>query len=65
MTLWLILGAIAAAVAAVLFAGSRRTAAAPDDAADHDLAVYRAQLEELERDRERGVLEDREAEAAR
>ena len=65
MTLWLILGAMGAAVAAILFLGLRRGGAQPSDAADHDLAVYRAQLDELERDRERGVLEDSELESAR
>lgn len=65
MTLWLILGAISVAVAAILFVGSRRGARAPSDAAEHDLAVYSAQLSELERDRERGVLEETELESAR
>jgi len=65
MTLWLILGAISLAVAAILFVGSRRGTRVPSDAADHDLAVYRAQLDELERDRERGVLQDSELESAR
>ena len=65
MTLWLILGAIGAAVAAILFVGSRRAPAVAGEAAEHDLAVYRAQLDELERDRERGVLEEAELESAR
>ena len=65
MTLWLILGAIGVAVAAVLFFGLQRGRPRPRDAAEHDLAVYRAQLDELERDRERGVLEESELAAAR
>ncbi len=65
MTLWLILGAMAAAVAAVLVLGLRRGPPRPDDAAEHDIAVYRSQLRELDRDRERGVLEAGELEAAR
>ncbi len=65
MTLWLILGAMGAAVATILFLGLRRRSVVPSDAADHDLAVYRAQLDELERDRERGVLEDSELASAR
>ncbi len=65
MTLWLILGAMGAAVATILFLGLRRGGPLPSDAADHDLAVYRAQLDELDRDRERGVLEDSELGSAR
>jgi cytochrome c-type biogenesis protein CcmH len=65
MTLWLILGAMGAAVATILFLGLRRRSVVPSDTADHDLAVYRAQLDELERDRERGVLEDSELASAR
>ncbi len=65
MSLWLILGAMGAAVATILFLGLRRGSPAPSDTADHDLAVYRAQLDELERDRERGVLEDSQLESAR
>jgi cytochrome c-type biogenesis protein CcmH len=65
MTLWLILGAMGVAVAAVLFVGLRRGRPRPQDAAEHDIAVYRAQLDELDRDRERGVLEERELAAAR
>jgi cytochrome c-type biogenesis protein CcmH len=65
MTLWLILVAMSAAVAAVLFLGSRRRRPQAGDDAEHDLAVYRAQLRELERDRERGVIEESELAAAR
>jgi cytochrome c-type biogenesis protein CcmH len=64
MTLWLILGAMAAAVAVILALSLRRGRPRPDDAAEHDMAVYRAQLRELDRDRERGVLEGNELEAA-
>ena len=56
MILWLILGAMCAAVAAVLLFGLRPGGARPPERAEHDLAVYRAQLKELERDHARGVI---------
>jgi cytochrome c-type biogenesis protein CcmH len=65
MTLWLILGAMSAAVVAGLLLGLRRAAAPPSARADHDLEVYRAQLRELERDVKRGVLGESEQHAAR
>jgi cytochrome c-type biogenesis protein CcmH len=65
MTLWLILGAMSAAAVAVLFLALRRGGGAPAARAEHDLAVYRAQLKELERDLKRGVLEPAELESAR
>lgn len=65
MSLWLILGALGAAVATILFLGLRRGGALPSDAAEHDLEVYRAQLDELERDRERGLLRETELDSAR
>ena len=52
---------VAAAVFAVLWPLSRR---AEDAAADSDLAVYRDQLAEIERDRAAGAIEPAEAEAA-
>lgn len=39
--------------------------AVPDDREAYDLYIYRDQLAEIDRDRARGVLNDREAEAAR
>ncbi len=65
MTLWLILGAMSAAVVAGLLLGLWRAAAPPSARADHDLEVYRAQLRELERDVKRGVLGESEQHAAR
>ncbi len=65
MTLWLILGAMSAAVVAGLLLGLRRAAAPPSPRADHDLEVYRAQLHELERDVQRGVLGESELHSAR
>ncbi len=65
MLLWIILGALCAVVVAVLLVGVRPRERELPDAAEHDLAVYRAQLEELERDRERGVLGEAEVESAR
>lgn len=65
MLLWIVLGALSAAVVAVVWFGLRAKDRELPDAAEHDLAVYSAQLEELERDRERGVLADAEFESAR
>ena len=63
MTLWAILALMtAAALGAVIWplARARRLAAA-----DNDLAVYRDQLEEIERDRADGRIGNEEFEAAR
>lgn len=63
MTLWFILALMtAAAVFAVLWPLSRRPQAAKAAA---DVAVYRDQLDELERDRAAGLVGGAEAEAAR
>lgn len=65
MLLWLALAVMTAIVLAVvlrpLFAASDAGGAAADPA----VAVYRDQLDEVERDRQRGLIGDREAEAAR
>jgi cytochrome c-type biogenesis protein CcmH len=64
MLFWLALVLMTgAAVLAVLWplSRARQGAAAPDA----DIAVYRDQLDEIERDRARGLLPEREAEAAR
>jgi cytochrome c-type biogenesis protein CcmH len=64
MTLWILLTLMtAAAVAAVLWPLSRRQAVA--ETADPDTQFYREQMAEIERDRERGLLSDTEAEAAK
>ena len=63
MTLWFVLALMtAAAIFAVLWPLSR-PAGAP--ASGHDVAVYRDQLEEVERDRQSGLIAGAEAEAAR
>jgi cytochrome c-type biogenesis protein CcmH len=62
MMLWLVLALMTAgAIFAVLWPLSRR-AALP---AGSDVAVYRDQLDEIERDRTNGLIGEREAEAAR
>jgi cytochrome c-type biogenesis protein CcmH len=62
MTLWFVMALMtAAAIFAVLWPLSRR---APLSAGS-DVAVYRDQLDEIDRDRAAGLIGDREAEAAR
>ena len=62
MMLWLVLALMTAgAIFAVLWPLSRR-AASP---AGNEVAVYRDQLDEIERDRATGLIGEREAEAAR
>jgi cytochrome c-type biogenesis protein CcmH len=62
MMLWLIMALMtAAAIFAVLWPLSRRTPLATGS----DIAVYRDQLDEIERDRASGLIAAREAEAAR
>ncbi len=61
--LWLLIALMtAAAIFAVLWPLSRRDVAAPSG---NDLAVYRDQLDEIERDRAAGLIPEAEAEAAR
>ncbi len=63
MILWLILAAMtAAAVVAVIWPFARRAGAAPSGS---DMAVYRDQLAEIERDLAAGLVGKTEAEAAR
>jgi cytochrome c-type biogenesis protein CcmH len=65
MLFWMIMAAMTgAAVLAVLWPLSRGRKVA-SSAREAELAVYRDQLAEIERDRERGVLAETEAEAAR
>jgi cytochrome c-type biogenesis protein CcmH len=65
MLFWMIIAAMTgAAVLAVLWPLSRRRKVA-SSAREAELAVYRDQLAEIERDRERGLLVETEAEAAR
>ncbi|MCJ9674507.1 c-type cytochrome biogenesis protein CcmI, partial [Neorhizobium sp. SHOUNA12B] len=65
MVLWIILAALTAAVAAILILPfARATKIASADRAG-EVAVYRDQLAELDRDRAQGLIEPQEAEYAR
>ncbi|WP_181704157.1 c-type cytochrome biogenesis protein CcmI [Chthonobacter albigriseus] len=66
MLLWILFAALtAAATLAVIAPLSRRSTEPGSPAAGHDVAVYRDQLAELDRDREQGLIGPAEAEAAR
>jgi cytochrome c-type biogenesis protein CcmH len=65
VSLWLVLGAMTALAAALVVWPLLRPPAASAGRRDYELRVYRAQLEELARERERGLLGAREAEAAK
>lgn len=65
MIVWLILAAMTLAVGLGLALPLLRARAAVAPGAAHDLAVYRDQLAEIDRDRARGTLTDGEAQAAR
>jgi len=64
MLFWIIC-LVLAAVSALLLALPLRPAPGEDEAARSDVDIYRAQLDELDRDIERGVLDEAEAERAR
>ena len=64
--LWIVLALMTAVVLAVLLAPLiRGTGKRGPARSEYDLAVFKDQLAELDRDRERGLLDDGEAEAAR
>ncbi|MEL6840497.1 MAG: c-type cytochrome biogenesis protein CcmI [Pseudomonadota bacterium] len=63
MTFWLVCIVMTLVVAAIVMAPLRRPAATPEE--NPDVVVYRAQLDEIARDLERGVLDADEAENAR
>ena len=65
MSLWLLFGAMTAVALALLGWPLLRRHATPPARRNYDLTVYRAQLDELERERARGLLGEAEAEAAR
>lgn len=65
MSLWLWLGAMTMIALALLLWPLLRRQDAPGVRRDYELTVYRAQLEELEREQARGLIGPREAEAAR
>ena len=65
MTFWLLVGALSALVIAVLLWPLLRRPADTAARGEYDLAVYRDQLAEVERDVARGVLSPDQADAAR
>jgi cytochrome c-type biogenesis protein CcmH len=66
MMIWLIFaGMTAAVVATLLVPFTRKTLGSLSSDADFNLAVYRDQLQELERDSARGLIDPAEADAAR
>ena len=65
MGLWLALGLMTVVAVGLTVAPLLRRGTVAATRRDYDLRVYRAQLVELERERERGLLGEREAEAAR
>lgn len=65
MTLWLILAGLGLAAAALLAWALLRGAAAAGERAEYDLQVLRAQIKELDRERELGLVSAEDAAAAR
>jgi cytochrome c-type biogenesis protein CcmH len=65
MTFWIVAALILLATTAVLLWPLLRRRTAPRDAAEFDMAVYRDQLRQIDRDHAEGLIGDREAEAAR
>ena len=65
MSFWLLAGGLILVTLAVLAVPLMRGGRKETPRAEHDLAVYRDQLSEVERDRDRGLLTPDEAEAAR
>jgi len=65
MTFWIIAVPILLAVTAALLWPMLRRRPAPGDAADFDVEVYRDQLRQIDKDHGEGLIDDREAEAAR
>ena len=63
MVFWIVCAVLALAVTAVMVTPLLRPRATGPD--NPDIAIYRAQLDELDRDLERGLLEPEEAERAR
>ncbi|GAA0586505.1 c-type cytochrome biogenesis protein CcmI [Caenispirillum bisanense] len=65
MAFWIALALLTAAVLLLLVLPLLRRPKGPVDQVTYDLAVYKDQLSEVERDRERGLLTDDQAVAAR
>ncbi|HLN24303.1 MAG TPA: c-type cytochrome biogenesis protein CcmI, partial [Patescibacteria group bacterium] len=65
MTLWIVFAALTLAVLALLLVPLLRRQTAAPARIDYDVAVYRDQLTEVERDAERGLLNPAQLTAAR
>lgn len=65
MVFWIISGVLALIAGVFLALSVMRGRGAAEDAADHDLQVYRDQMAEVDRDAERGVLAPEDAERVR
>ncbi|MFP4239905.1 c-type cytochrome biogenesis protein CcmI [Rhodosalinus sp.] len=65
MLFWIMVVALAAAVALILGLAALKARAQAQEAADYDLKVYRDQLKEVERDLARGVIGEEDAERLR
>ena len=63
--LWLIFALMTGAAVFVVLGALSRGRATADDSVQADAAVYRDQLDEIARDRARGLIDEREAEGAR
>lgn len=64
MIFWILAAALAAGAVLAIVRPLARTAETPA-AAEHDIAVYRDQLAEIDRDRARGLIDEAQADAAR
>ncbi|CBS88223.1 c-type cytochrome biogenesis protein CcmI [Azospirillum lipoferum] len=65
MLFWILAAVLTAAVLLLIVPPLLRSGAAAPDREDFDREVYRDQLDELERDRARGLINDAQAEAAK
>lgn len=65
MIFWILAAALCALCVALLLRPLARGDTKPDSPAEHDIAVYRDQLAEVERDRAQGLLSAAEAQEAR
>ncbi len=62
--LWITIGVLTAGVLAVLLVPLARERQSQSARADYDLAVYKDQLKEIERDQERGLISEADAQSA-
>ncbi|MFC3692024.1 c-type cytochrome biogenesis protein CcmI [Chenggangzhangella methanolivorans] len=65
MALWLIFAVMTGAAVFVVLGSLARSRTAGADGSEADAAVYRDQIDEIARDRSRGLIDEREAESAR